>query len=136
MRNKLLFLRTYLAYGFIALFMSLVFSQALVWGQFKLFQDYIAQELCVEKEKPNNCCQGSCFLEDQMEKQERQKEANFPIEQVQLYYVAPLGVALKLPKRVLYYITSSTWYKPHFFQSLYQDTPHHPPNLKAVLHSF
>jgi len=43
---------------------------------FKINQDYIAKNLCVEKEVENNTCQGCCHLKKELEKKETQDKAN------------------------------------------------------------
>lgn len=42
------------------------FSDAFIYITFKINQDYIAQELCVNQDKPEVMCQGKCFLDDQL----------------------------------------------------------------------
>ena len=34
--------------------------------QYNLFKDYIAKNLCVDREMKDNCCQGKCFLKKQI----------------------------------------------------------------------
>jgi hypothetical protein len=34
--------------------------------QYDLFRNYIAENLCVKRSETNNCCQGKCFLEKQI----------------------------------------------------------------------
>jgi hypothetical protein len=34
--------------------------------EYSLFNDYIVENLCVQKDKANNCCHGKCFLEKQI----------------------------------------------------------------------
>ena len=36
--------------------------------QYAVFKDYIAKNLCVNKDKPKSCCQGKCYLEKQIKK--------------------------------------------------------------------
>ena len=36
--------------------------------QYAIFKDYIAKNLCVNKDKPKSCCQGKCYLEKQIKK--------------------------------------------------------------------
>jgi hypothetical protein len=36
--------------------------------QYAIFKDYIAKNLCVNKDKPKSCCQGKCYLEKQVKK--------------------------------------------------------------------
>lgn len=44
------------------------FSDAFIYITFKINQDYIAQELCINLDKPEVMCQGKCFLDDQLAK--------------------------------------------------------------------
>jgi hypothetical protein len=34
--------------------------------EYNLFKNYIAENLCVKKNEANNCCQGKCYLEKQI----------------------------------------------------------------------
>jgi hypothetical protein len=36
--------------------------------QYALYKDYIAKNLCVNKDKPKSCCHGKCYLEKQLKK--------------------------------------------------------------------
>ncbi len=40
--------------------------------EYVLMKDYIVQNLCVEKDDPENCCQGMCHLEKEIEKNDDQ----------------------------------------------------------------
>lgn len=70
---------------FIPFFMILVilstqFSELMVFVSFKMNQDYIAENLCVEKDMEDSTCMGCCQLEKRInEQQENKKE--FPEQQ-------------------------------------------------------
>lgn len=36
--------------------------------QYAIFKDYIAKNLCINRDKPRSCCQGKCYLEKQVKK--------------------------------------------------------------------
>jgi hypothetical protein len=36
--------------------------------EYAVFKDYIAKNLCINKDKPKSCCQGKCYLKKQIEK--------------------------------------------------------------------
>lgn len=36
--------------------------------EYSIFKDYIAQNLCINREKPRSCCEGKCYLKKQVEK--------------------------------------------------------------------
>lgn len=64
----------------IASILSICFSQlatTMVLVHFELNQERIAAELCVEKDIPDSCCKGKCYLNDALEKAEQ------PIDQQQ-----------------------------------------------------
>lgn len=53
--------------------LSANFSRLFVFAGFELNREYIAEELCVNKEKPELACHGKCFLADKL-KQAAEKE--------------------------------------------------------------
>lgn len=46
------------------------------WLEFKINQDYIIRVLCVEKDKPKNCCQGKCHLKANLAGEENNEKSN------------------------------------------------------------
>lgn len=36
--------------------------------EYAVFKDYIAKNLCINRDKPKSCCQGKCHLKKQIEK--------------------------------------------------------------------
>jgi hypothetical protein len=53
---------------------SFQFSETLIFISFKINQEYIAKNLCVEKDVENSTCKGCCQLKKKLENQEKQKE--------------------------------------------------------------
>ena len=45
---------------------------------FKINQDFIAEVLCINKEKPMSTCNGKCYLSEQLKKAEEQEEKQAP----------------------------------------------------------
>jgi hypothetical protein len=41
---------------------------------FKINQDFIAEVLCINREKPMSTCNGKCYLSEQLKKAEEQEE--------------------------------------------------------------
>jgi hypothetical protein len=39
-------------------------------------KDYIAKNLCINKDKPQNCCQGKCYLGEQLMKNAESQNSN------------------------------------------------------------
>lgn len=36
--------------------------------EYAMYKDYISKHLCINKDKPQNCCQGKCYLDEQLKK--------------------------------------------------------------------
>lgn len=45
---------------------------------FKINQDFIAEVLCINREKPMSTCNGKCYLSEQLKKAEEQEEKQPP----------------------------------------------------------
>jgi hypothetical protein len=43
--------------------------------QYAVFKEYIAKNLCVNKDKPKSCCEGKCYLEKQIKKSSETTDA-------------------------------------------------------------
>lgn len=50
------------------------------WLEFKLNHIYIVKELCIEKDKPKNTCQGKCHLKKNLDRDGN--ENDYPIEKM------------------------------------------------------
>nr|WP_321406467.1 hypothetical protein [uncultured Carboxylicivirga sp.] len=93
---------------------------------FKINQDYIAQNLCVQKDIQNNTCQGCCHLKKQFQTHEEQKSA-LP-ENSDRKLVVDFFINKKtslLPDNSIQKLN----YKPYCFApvSLYEASIFHPP---------
>lgn len=51
------------------------FSKIIIYANFELNRDYIAKNLCVKKDEPNNCCKGSCHLKKELDKEEKKEQS-------------------------------------------------------------
>ena len=58
----------------IALIVLIQCTEFLVYVSFKLNQNYIAQNLCVEKDLPESTCKGCCQLKKRVREQQNHKE--------------------------------------------------------------
>jgi len=58
--------------------MSLIVSvqYSFTWMIFKINQEYIATNLCVQKDIEENSCQGCCQLKKEMQQTEKQEKSN------------------------------------------------------------
>ena len=69
------------------------FSDAFIYITFKLNQDKIAEELCINLDEPELMCKGKCFLDDQLARintSQPQKVGQTPVKfekkDIPLYY--------------------------------------------------
>lgn len=67
---------------------------------FYLNQPYIAQELCINRFEPASACEGSCYLNEMLNKVEKEK-SEFPeqlhnIQEILLYYFTGTPLTFKL----------------------------------------
>lgn len=53
--------------------------------------DYIAEFLCINKDKPELECNGKCYLSEQLKKAAEEKEKNLPAIAMEEY---PIGIIL------------------------------------------
>ena len=62
--------------AFILLFALLSFqlSELMIYVSFKINQDYIAKNLCIEKDIEGSTCKGCCQLEKKLNENENQKK--------------------------------------------------------------
>jgi hypothetical protein len=106
------------------------FSNWLVIASFNINQDYIAKELCVNRNKPGSNCNGHCYLCKQLNKDEKPEGTNSGTKEkfeVQLFFVATansdsLSTASK---------KSVSSIAPHFTHQLYLKSFFHPPSLSV-----
>ena len=66
------------------LLVAIVFTQSsklIVYLNFKINQEYIAKELCENREIPKMNCNGKCYLAKKLQEQEQEEKENAPVEQ-------------------------------------------------------
>lgn len=74
--------------------------------EYVLNQDYIAEFLCINKDKPKLQCHGKCHLVKQIEKQQEKEPLsslrisleNYPIGFVNIYKIEPFKAFINLKK--------------------------------------
>lgn len=86
--------------------------------QFELNQSYIAQNLCVQKDKKDNACQGRCVLAERLKISEPQESQDIPLpnilkEEIPTQFIETL---FAFDLQVEWRDTHST---PHYQSSMY-----------------
>jgi hypothetical protein len=67
----------------LAIFINLLilfqfFGQVWIIVTFKVNQEYIAKNLCVQRDVKNNCCQGYCQLKKQLAEKDKREQRQLP----------------------------------------------------------
>ena len=96
--------------------------------EYIVYEDYIAEFLCVNKEKPKLNCNGKCYLIQRLKEQDQQKKQNlpkitieeYPIEFVTLYHILTPTVTIKE-------VLSSKKYS-NLYYFLFSYSNFHPPS--------
>lgn len=97
--------------------------------QYFAFKDYIAKNFCIEKDIPNSCCKGKCYLEKQLaENNQTEDTSKTPVElNKENIYSYTLPVTCSWSKSLMLNNSAvaffSNLYQFNFLQSVY-----HPPN--------
>lgn len=67
--------------------------------EYAVFKDYIAKNLCINRDKPKSCCQGKCHLKKQLEKSSEtsdteNKSSNKKVsnQEVSVWLISPVTI--------------------------------------------
>lgn len=69
----------------------LVLHPVLPFVEYYSFREYIAENLCVNRDNPDSCCEGKCYLEKRIkeslpdETQEKQNPATSPVKRIEYH---------------------------------------------------
>ncbi len=102
---------------------------------FKINQDFIAEVLCINKEKPMFMCNGKCYLSEQLKKAEEEEEKQAPtnkkerLEVVYCYSKNPLDF---LPFLDNYTSKLNPAYENEFYHSSFIADIFRPPKLHLI----
>ena len=105
-------MRDFLIGIFIFLLIPNLYVDSVVFVAFKIQQDYIVKNLCVQKDEVVNTCNGNCVLTDQLIKVEAEQEnSEYPANsktRILLDYVAfennfSINTSLIVKKRISVY---------------------------------
>ncbi len=91
-------------------------------------QDYIAEYLCINKDKPEIHCDGKCYLMEMLAEQNQQKKQNLPAIDLREYPIGFVQVVHLSPRidSSLNTTTNNTYIEQYSF--LFNNSLFHPPN--------
>ncbi len=96
-------------------------------------QDYIADFLCINKDKPELECNGKCYLKKQLKEASEEKEKNLPPIAMEEYPIGFIDFFIFLSKKTVIKLAqcNSRYYNNYKFSYLH--SVFHPPN-SVTLH--
>ncbi len=66
------------AYGFVLLYLLAMTRPVIPLAEYIIYEDYIAEFLCVNKDKTELQCNGKCYLMQRLSEQNEEKKQNLP----------------------------------------------------------
>ena len=103
---------------------------------FKINQDFIAEVLCINKEKPMSTCNGKCYLYEQLKKAEEQEEKQAPASKKErfevLYCYLKKSFNFQSFANNNYQSKLNPAYENEFYHSSFIPDIFHPPKLYLI----
>lgn len=94
-------MKRFAAYSFVLLYLIAMARPVLPLAEYIIYEDYIAEFLCINKDKVELQCNGKCYLMQRLSEQKEEKKQNLPKIAMEEY---PIGF-VELQGQ----ITSSSW---------------------------
>ncbi len=88
-------MKSFWALLFVLLYLLAMLRPVMPLLEYVVHQDYIAEFLCINKEKPELACEGKCYLMQKLNEQHEEKRQNLPpivMEEYPIGFVAILNL--------------------------------------------
>ena len=92
-------------------------------------QDYIAEFLCINQDKPELECNGKCYLMQRLSEENKQKKENLPKIALEEYPIGFINL-FAITKTVVGYLNTTT--NKHYYNNysfIHSDNCFHPPDF-------
>ena len=122
------YLSKFSATFFIFLYMVAMARPIMPVVEYVIEHDYIAEFLCINKDKPELDCEGKCYLMQQLAAQDDEKRQNLPriaMEEYPIGFVEILTIAM--PK-IVDSVNEPSFVYPNDYHYLYSYSDFHPPS--------
>jgi hypothetical protein len=117
--------------GLIITFLLPSINRVWILIDFKMHQSYIAEVLCINKDKPEEGCGGKCYLSNQLKKQEEKEHQQLPLnstEKNEVLFVDNFAVKMDVYNTLKW--NQKKWRKYRdFYSSEFLDQIFHPPQF-------
>ena len=103
------------------------FSTFIIQADFYVNRSYIAENLCINKDKPMMHCNGKCYLSKKLKQQEKQDQS--PVSRTEKFEAQPFFVPNVFLLKNTFIVL-----QPHYFikdENIVSSAPHsifHPPS--------
>lgn len=94
-------------------------------------QDYIAEFLCINKDKPELECNGKCYLAKELKAASEEKEKNLPAIAMEEYPVAIVTFTLFEASQAIETISTNNFQYKNNYTFSYQNLVFHPPTFTS-----
>lgn len=111
-----------------------IFRYEIPYIQYAIFKEYIAENLCVNKDKPASCCEGKCFREKQVkvvneaDQEDNTSDKSLPVPSQNKEIKEFLFAKIIIPEPTVITILSPVFTDIIFF-SRHTSTPFIPPRV-------
>ncbi len=99
--------------------------------EYVIYEDYIAEFLCINKEKTKLNCNGKCYLMQRLAEQDEQKKQNIPKIALEEYPIGFVELFIFSTKRNTSHQNLILKNYTNCYSFLFSYSNFHPPNLLA-----
>ncbi len=121
-------LKRYLAYGFIFLYLLAMVRPVGPLFEYILFEDYIAEFLCINKDNVALECKGKCYLMQKLAQQNEDKKQNLPGIALEDYPIGFVHILFLKPRLKQYVKYEEEHSYLNNYSYLFSDFFFHPPS--------
>nr|WP_299387046.1 hypothetical protein [Allomuricauda sp.] len=117
------------AHIFIFLYILAMARPVLPLAEYIIYEDYIAEFLCINKEKVELQCNGKCYLMQRLSEQNEEKKQNLPKIAMEEYPIGFVELICCSPLTEFCTPFKNTYSYNGIYSYLYCTSLFHPPNL-------
>ena len=92
-------------------------------------QDYIAEFLCINKDKPELACKGKCYLMQMLEEENKEKGEHLPPIDMREYPIGFVELSNFQPKELILPKRSTSFSYTFNYSYIYSAAVFHPPSI-------
>lgn len=126
-RTKIKVLKQLLAYWFISLYLLAMARPVVPLLEYIIYEDYIAEFLCINKDKVGMQCNGKCYLIQQLQQQKENKKQNLPRIAMEEYPIGFVNIPFLEPRSCYITTKERTIAYQNEYSYLYSRRIFHPP---------